>query len=78
MTGEIFVSIKSIESKYELIISDNGIGLPEEIDFNNLETLGLLLVKNLTDQIDGEVKIKRNHGTEFKIKFKELEYQERS
>ena len=65
--GEILVSLKSVDDKYELIIRDNGVGLPEEIDFNNLETLGLLLVNNLTEQIDGELTIKRSPETEFKI-----------
>ena len=63
--------------KYELIIGDNGIGLPEELDFNNIESLGLLLVNSLTEQINGEIIINRIHGTEFKIKFKESEYNER-
>ena len=75
--GEIYVSLKTVDDKYELIIRDNGIGLPEELDFNNLETLGLLLVNNLTEQIDGELTINRSPGTEFKIKFKELKYKER-
>jgi PAS domain S-box-containing protein len=77
MTGEIYISLKSIEDKYELIIRDNGIGLPDELDFNNLDSLGLLLVNNLTDQIDGELKINNYSGTEFKITFKELEYKNR-
>ena len=77
LKGEILVSLKTVDDKYELIISDNGVGLPEDIDFNNLETLGLLLVNNLTEQIDGELTISRSPGTEFKIKFKELEYKER-
>ena len=76
-TGEIYISLKSIEDKYELIIRDNGIGLPDELDFNNLNSLGLLLVNNLSDQIDGELKINNNLGTEFKITFKELKYKER-
>jgi PAS domain S-box-containing protein len=75
--GKILVSFKSVDDRYELIIRDNGVGLPEEIDFNNLETLGLLLVNSLTEQIDGELTINRSHGTEFKIIFKELEYKER-
>ena len=64
--GEIFMSLKSIDDKYELIIRDNGLGLPEKLDFNNLESLGLRLVNSLTEQIDGELTINRSHGTEFK------------
>ena len=77
MHGEILVSLKSVEDGYELIISDNGIGLPEELDIDNNKSLGLILVKSLTEQIDGEITIHRNHGTKFKIKFNELKYKKR-
>ena len=77
MKGEIIVSLKSKKDTYQLCISDNGIGLPEDINFNNIKTLGLLLVNSLTEQIDGEVTIYREHGTQYKITFKELIYNER-
>ncbi len=77
MKGEIIITLKSIEDKFELIIGDNGIGLPENINLNEIETLGILLVKSLTEQIDGKISIYRKHGTQFKIIFKELEYRER-
>ena len=77
MAGEIYISLKSKEDKFELIISDNGIGLPENFDFNKLDSLGLLLVKNLTDQIDGDLTINITTGTEFIINFEELEYKTR-
>ncbi|WP_052374118.1 PAS domain S-box protein [Methanobacterium sp. SMA-27] len=75
--GEVRVSLKSEDDKYELIISDSGIGLPEKLDFDNLESLGLSLVNSLTEQIDGEITINISHGTEFKITFKELSYKDR-
>jgi two-component sensor histidine kinase len=77
MNGEILVSLKTVEDGYELIIKDNGIGLPDQFDIDNNKSLGLILVNSLTEQIDGEITINRNHGTEFKIRFKELEYRER-
>ncbi|WP_231551403.1 histidine kinase dimerization/phosphoacceptor domain -containing protein [Methanobacterium sp. SMA-27] len=77
MQGKISVSLKSIEDTYELVIKDNGIGLPEGLDLNNLKSLGLLLVKVLTEQIEGELIINSEKGTEFKILFKELEYNKR-
>ena len=77
MKGEICVSLRTLSDKYELIISDNGVGLPKGLDFYKLESLGLLLVNNLTEQIDGEIAVNNSHGTEFKIIFKELEYKDR-
>jgi PAS domain S-box-containing protein len=52
---------------YTLIVSDNGVGLPENIDIENSETLGLQLVNILVDQLDGKTELKRNNGTEFRI-----------
>jgi PAS domain S-box-containing protein len=77
MKGEIIVSLKSEKDNYQLCICDNGIGLPEDINFNNIKTLGLLLVNSLTEQIDGKVTIHRDQGTQYKIIFKELTYKER-
>lgn len=61
--------ISNRKSKIELIIGDNGIGLPKEFDFRNTKTLGLDLVNSLTDQIDGAIELDRSKGTEFKITF---------
>jgi two-component sensor histidine kinase len=53
----------------ELVYSDNGIGMPEHIDFQNSETLGLQLVNMLTFQLQGDIELKRDNGTSFIIKF---------
>ncbi len=50
-----------------LIVSDNGIGFPDNLDFQNTKTLGLQLVRNLTQQMDGVVELERSPGTTFKI-----------
>jgi two-component sensor histidine kinase len=77
MKGKIIISLKQVEDKFELIISDNGIGLPEDININKIKSLGILLVKSLTEQIDGKISIHRKNGTQFNITFKELKYKER-
>ncbi len=56
-------------TRYTLIASDNGIGIAENIDFENPDTLGLQLVNILVDQLDGEIKLKRDKGTQFIISF---------
>lgn len=76
--NEISVGLHYQNEEFELIINDNGVGLPENIDFRNLEsTLGLRLVKSLVNQLDGSIELDRSHGTKFKIIFKELEYTKR-
>ena len=57
-------------SLFNLTISDTGKGIPEDIELESLESLGLQLVNTLVDQLDGEIDIKRGQGTEFKIRFK--------
>ena len=54
---------------YVLMISDNGIGIPEDLDIEDIDSLGLQLVTSLVDQLDGELELKRNSGTEFIIRF---------
>jgi PAS domain S-box-containing protein len=54
---------------FTLVISDNGVGIPEDIDIEDLDSLGLQLVTTLVDQLDGELELKRDKGTELIIKF---------
>jgi len=53
--------------KFTLIVSDNGIGIPETIDLENSDTLGLQLVSTLIDQLNGRFELRRENGTEFII-----------
>ncbi|MGB9200477.1 PAS domain S-box protein [Methanobacterium sp.] len=76
-SGEIYIKLKTVDDKYEMIVGDNGIGFPKDLDFKKTESLGLQLVTNLVNQIDGEIELNLNHGTEFKITFPELIYNER-
>jgi PAS domain S-box-containing protein len=54
---------------FTLSISDNGVGIPKYLDIENLDSLGLQLVTSLVGQLDGELELNRNNGTEFTIKF---------
>jgi two-component sensor histidine kinase len=55
--------------RYILTVSDNGRGIPEEIDFQNTDSLGLQLVNILVEQIGGCIELKRSPGTEYVICF---------
>lgn len=57
------------ENAYSLIVSDNGVGISDELDHRESETLGLHLVKTLTKQLDGNIELDRNGGTKFTITF---------
>ncbi len=69
-TGEIYISLKEQDKdNFKLIISDNGKGLPEDIDYRNTSSLGLQLVNTLIDQLDGSIELDRTNGTKFTILF---------
>lgn len=72
--GAISILFNSLEKGFsQLDISDNGVGIPENIDINKTASLGLHLVTLLArDQLNGEINLDRNNGTKFIIKFKEV------
>ncbi len=70
--GNILINFSKLsDGKLKLIISDDGIGLPENFDIENADSLGLQLVTTLTTQIGGELVIDSKKGTSFSIVFKE-------
>lgn len=58
------------KDKAALIVSDNGIGFPDGLDFKKTESLGMQLVCALTEQLSGDMKLNRDKGTTFTITFK--------
>ena len=56
--------------RYLLSVSDDGVGMPPDLDFRNTASLGLQLVVTLTDQLNGEIQLIKEGGTQFKISFK--------
>lgn len=77
--GNILVDLlEKGEGEYIMKIKDNGIGIPEGIDFNNTASLGLKLVKILSEQLGGNVDLIRKKGSEFRISFKRSNYLSRT
>ncbi len=62
---------------HTLIVRDDGVGFPADLDLQTTKSLGLQLVGTLTEQIGGSIVLDRENGTEFRISFKELKYKER-
>src|SRR5512139_1639090 len=73
--GRITISAHSNEEGIiELRFSDDGIGLPEGVDLNKPESLGLKIVHILVEiQLKGKIAIERAYGTGFAIRVKEIE-----
>ncbi len=59
------------KSEIELTISDNGVGIPPDLNYKKTKSLGLHLVNLLVeDQFQGKLKLSRVKGTNFQIRFK--------
>jgi len=65
-----FYNPENVKNNYTLIVKDNGVGFPENIDFKKSGSLGLELVSTLVEQLGGTIKKLPVTGTEFKIDFK--------
>lgn len=65
----IFISLMRKNGQIELIVGDNGIGIPSEMDLEHTNSLGMQLVTMLTQQIQGKLELKRSPGTTFTIVF---------
>lgn len=70
--GTITVKLNQTESKVTLLIADNGIGLPNSFKDMSSDTLGLQLVETLVEQLDGELIVNVDNGTEYLIIFDNL------
>ncbi len=69
--GVIEVYFGSCSHEFELVVRDDGVGLPENLDLENAETLGLRLVSTLVQQLQGHMRVNNADGTEFRIRFPE-------
>lgn len=52
-----------------LEVEDDGIGFPADVDYTQMESLGMLLVNSLTTQLNGGIELDTSHGTLFRISF---------
>ncbi len=69
--GEITVSLRSTgEEEFELMVKDDGVGIPEDVDLKDPQSLGLELVNTFVEQLKGQMEVVRDAGTEARIRFK--------
>lgn len=68
--GDILVKLINETDNYMIVVKDNGIGFPEDIDIENTDSLGLQLVTSLTSQMGGKLEIKSENGTVVTITFR--------
>lgn len=68
-SGEIRIELQAIGGELELLVADNGNGLPADFDMNNIKSLGLQLVPLLVDQLGGRFTVEAGPGARFSLRF---------
>ncbi|MDA3814090.1 MAG: sensor histidine kinase [Candidatus Cloacimonetes bacterium] len=77
--GEISIRLfKEEDETINIHISDNGVGIPEDIDLEIVNTIGIRTVYSLAKhQLNGEVNYKTDNGLKWQISFKDDQYKVR-
>ena len=69
-SGEVRIELRrDPRGTVQLLVGDNGIGLPSDLDWETSPTLGLRLVRTLARQIEASVETNGHQGTVFSMKF---------
>jgi two-component sensor histidine kinase len=68
-SGEIKVRFFEKDDGYRLIVSDNGVGFPKDLDIRSAGSLGLTIVRNLTAQLRGDMRLDRRKGAVITVTF---------
>jgi len=67
--GLITATVLYKKPNASIIIRDNGIGISESVNFENSTGFGLTLVRMLTEQIGGSIRLVRENGTKIILEF---------
>src|SRR5574338_717072 len=76
--GKVHIDLLDhMDGTFTLCVSDDGVGIPKDGVLNNPDSLGLELVSLLAEKLDGSTELKSGAGTEWQIRFHQLQYSER-
>jgi PAS domain S-box-containing protein len=76
--GEITVELHpTADHAFQMVVKDNGVGIPEDMDIQDPKSFGLQIVTMLVNQLEGNMEVQRKDGAFFNIIFKELRYNTR-
>ena len=68
-SGEIKVSLNNDQDEHIMTVCDDGVGIPDDLDWENADSLGMQLIHTLTAQLGGTANLITDNGTEIKISF---------
>lgn len=67
--GVVRVALRPRGGSTELVVSDDGVGIPEHVDLERPQSLGMRLLRSLTEQLGGSLEIARAGGTRIRVLF---------
>ena len=67
--GSISISLTKNEHEATLLVADNGKGLPEDFDIEESTSLGMTLIKTLSNQLQGNIEVGEGEWTTFQFTF---------
>lgn len=66
----LITTLSRVDDNYQIIIRDNGIGLPKDFNMYETKSLGFEIITALADQIEANIEFSNSPGAQFSIKFK--------
>lgn len=76
--GEVRIELQALDDELELVVADDGAGLPGDFDLANVTSLGLQLVPLLADQLGGRFTVEGGPGARFSLRFPSVPSMRRS
>ncbi len=67
--GKLTISLSEKDDNIELLIRDDGVGLPDNFNYEKTDSLGIQLVYALLEQLDATVQVESKKGASFLIRF---------
>ena len=67
--GSITVRIDEVGSQLTLAVADDGVGIPQERELATARSLGMVLVRSLSEQLGGTLDFQRDGGTRCVVRF---------
>ncbi len=68
-SGDIAIDFHAHDGHYQLCYRDSGVGLPSRVDLEKPASLGLQLVSDLAEQLQGKLRYEYREGSQFTLTF---------
>ena len=66
--GMVFLGLSTTREHYVVNVGDDGVGIPDSVDFASARSMGLELIRGLSMQLDAELVHERGNGTRYTIR----------